>query len=972
MLKLTNVKKIYTTKAGDVAALDGINLVFPDSGLVFIVGASGSGKTTLLNAIGGLDGINEGEININGRSFSSLDAKEYDSYRNTFIGFVFQEYNLLPDYTIRQNIEMANELQGKKTSEEEFENLLNLVGLSGYGQRLPSELSGGQKQRVAIARALLKNPQILMADEPTGALDSVTGVQIMEILKELSKTKLVVVVSHDLELAEKYADRIIRLKDGLVIEDFEIKDVKIDGNCYVGDKSISILEGASLNEQETKQLVQAIKDRKKVEFTDVVSIKEKQVTKVDLDKEYDGEQVQLINSKMKIKRAVSMGLKSLKVKPLRLFFTILLSVVAFAVFGIFDTVASYNRAVLISNTLRESEASTLVTSVDYNADIVGSYKVKIGQEDVDKINQRTGFNFKGVFDLTGKNEDSNVAELQNVTTFTRGKSYYVNTISGALEISNSDIEGDVIKGYGYKILHKKDGFDFTVKYDENGQLSHDVGVSSYFIEVIKKFKTPNHTGDYGTGGFAFGGKKVTKDADFIGATFNTGHTSEIQTWTIAAIIDCGEIPTKFDSLKGAYNGKEDASLLSEFKTYISAGAYNCLFVGENFAEEYSKHYNRGNPYVTSGFSFKVSSKEMEKAEKVSDYFYNFKDESDGNRVIFFDSTRNTAANKTLGNNEVIIGIDKDVNNLSKVFLKEIGSLIPTEKKDVETLLADLGKESLVIPEEYWHLPEDQQLYALKKDMITNFFNAISYEPTDYKSITVQKVLQDAEIIRECELEVVGVYFNVNCSIYPRTWRPFMVNDTILERFDVYQNQGYYSKLISPINRGNTKGVADLMTTESGISLKWHNNEALEMLSLNHSTIQNFFNLFLYVALVLAIFSMFMLFNYMSTSISAKRQSIGILRALGSSGKNVFIMFIVESLIIAIINAMFACLVTAIGCIFVNQYIINVMMIPLTFATFGIRQAVILFGISISTAIISSVLPIIKISKQKPVELIRKV
>ena len=145
-----------------------------------------------------------------------------------------------------------------------------------------------------------------------------------------------------------------------------------------------------------------------------------------------------------------------------------------------------------------------------------------------------------------------------------------------------------------------------------------------------------------------------------------------------------------------------------------------------------------------------------------------------------------------------------------------------------------------------------------------------------------------------------------------------------------------------------------------------------MLTENHATVQKFFNLFLYVALVLAVFSMFMLFNYMSTSISAKKQSVGILRALGSSGKNVFIMFIVESLIISIINAFFACLVTSIACIFVNQYIINVMQMTLTFATFGIRQILVLFGISIGTAVVSSVLPIIKISKQKPVELIRKV
>lgn len=180
MLQLKDVKKIYTTKAGEVHALNGVSITFPSTGLVFITGKSGCGKTTLLNVIGGLDGIDEGEIYIQDKQFSTFSAKEYDSYRNTFVGFVFQEYNLLSEFTVEYNIKIAMELQGREMDEEALDKLLKDVGIEDLKNRKPSELSGGQRQRVAIARALVKEPRIIMADEPTGALDGATGIQVLD------------------------------------------------------------------------------------------------------------------------------------------------------------------------------------------------------------------------------------------------------------------------------------------------------------------------------------------------------------------------------------------------------------------------------------------------------------------------------------------------------------------------------------------------------------------------------------------------------------------------------------------------------------------------------------------------------------------------------------------------------------------------------------------------------------------------
>ena len=188
LLEVRELKKIYKTKKGaDVHALDGVTLKFPETGMVFLLGKSGSGKSTLLNVCGGLDSPSSGEIIVKGRSSKDFSQSDFDSYLNTFIGFIFQEYNILNEFSVEDNIALALELQGKPKDKKAINALLEDVDLVGYAKRKPNTLSGGQKQRIAIARALIKSPEIIMADEPTGALDSKTGKQVFETLKKLSE-----------------------------------------------------------------------------------------------------------------------------------------------------------------------------------------------------------------------------------------------------------------------------------------------------------------------------------------------------------------------------------------------------------------------------------------------------------------------------------------------------------------------------------------------------------------------------------------------------------------------------------------------------------------------------------------------------------------------------------------------------------------------------------------------------------------
>lgn len=233
MLELNDIKKDYVSGSTTVSALKGINLKFRDCEFVSILGQSGCGKTTMLNIIGGLDKYTSGDLKINGVSTKNYKDRDWDFYRNNSIGFVFQSYNLIPHQTVLSNVELALTLSGVSKAERKKRAIeaLEKVGLGEQIHKKPNQMSGGQMQRVAIARALVNNPDILLADEPTGALDTETSIQIMELLKEISKDRLIIMVTHNPELAKNYSTRIVRLLDGVITDDsdpYSLEDMEAD------------------------------------------------------------------------------------------------------------------------------------------------------------------------------------------------------------------------------------------------------------------------------------------------------------------------------------------------------------------------------------------------------------------------------------------------------------------------------------------------------------------------------------------------------------------------------------------------------------------------------------------------------------------------------------------------------------------------------------------------------------------------
>ena len=971
MLELVNLKKTYETKAGKTVACNGINLKFADKGLVFITGKSGCGKTTLLNLIGGLDNFDSGDIIIDGKKFSEFSPADYDSYRNTLVGFVFQEYNLLNEYSVEKNINIANELQGKKEDQSQIKELLEIVEIGGYEQRKPNQLSGGQKQRVAIARALVKNPKIVLADEPTGALDSVTGVQVMELLKKLSKDKLIIIVSHENDFAEKYADRIIRIVDGQVVEDVTLNDVEIKENVFEAEEEIIVKSGTRLNEKETESLLDALENNRKINVTQKITVRKKQKTAVIEDYLSKGEPISFIKSKMKFKSVASLGAKSLVVKPIRLIITILLSVIAFAIFGVFDSVASYNGERALTNLLRTADYSAVSVVAKYNDDNYYNADFKLTQSYIDSLNAKTGYSFRGVYDFfdtekivsykrSNYNKEVNLDELYVNATSVAGREYYLRKVSGMVEFKDSEVVNKVVapNEYDYKIVYG----EYPTLNQTYGE-SQGVGISNYLADSIMYWLDKKETK-------IFGDKHIQTIEDLIGAKLVLENSDLL--FEISAIIDCGKIPDKYSKLKTATGNP--ANLIQDYTTYLNASCNLLLFMPDGYFNAQRESANRVTSYVANykGIDYKAQLFEngVKRSENKMDYFYYNVNEFDGSNTILFKDLaedKETGITPQLASNEILV----NAHNLETMLDNDIKTAATSTLKNTFYNKIDLVKNK------GFTLQERRQAMKEILELIEQVHGS-GYEIVNAYAKHINIVGYDGKVAKTSKkYKVVGIYFDVNTKdatpSSSTTYLPFVMSSEGLTNMGISTNQGIYSKAISALT-DNYRGAAKLgkmLSEDSGMCLTWYKNGILEVLDNNAEFLDQFLKLFLYVAIVVVLFSVFMLMNYITTSIVSKRQSIGVLRALGTRGKSIFEMFLIESLIIALINGVIACVVGYIASIIVNNYLLEVMNLTVSFVLFGIRQITIILCASLVTGLLSSILPIVKIVKEKPVALIRK-
>ena len=669
MLSIKNLTKIYKTKGGeDTRALDDLTVSFPEKGMIFLLGKSGSGKSTLLNVAGGLDYPTSGEIILKGRSSKDFSQSDFDSYRNTYIGFIFQEYNVLNEFNVEQNIALALELQGKKATKEAVDNLLAQVDLEGFGKRKPNTLSGGQKQRIAIARALIKEPNIIMADEPTGALDSKTGEQVFETLKKLSSDKLVIVVSHDRDFAERFGDRIIELKDGKIISDQTKHPVEAthisDNVAIINDNAIRINDAKSLTKADFDKLYEAIKNSDGQVFIssgenadksmkvarispDGKSDEFKNTENVEL-KDYDGSKTKFIRSKMPANKSIKMGLSSLKTKPVRLVFTILLSVISFTMFGIASSLMLYNSSHTYSEALRKTdylseklEKSVKGKYVNQELDSSGN----VVRESKYDSTQTTLFGAEEIKQLNNNNLNLvyiPIGEFDSTPSFNVNMEKDANYYRDYYRIKYiSDATREEFNKLGYKL----DG-EYPVNDDEillpkiYGQM---------FIDS-KAFNKPSYL-------------------NLIGETVQVSLSKGYKSMKMVGFYDAGDIPERYAEIKkgteSSLTEPEMRELQEALLDFMSNSFNSVVFANSNNFETYARrnNYHYVETYQRAGLV--VSSSDIRNDSNIStDYWMNsFTEEivrENADAIAVYDLDGNRIDNKTftMAEDEVYVNEDE--------------------------------------------------------------------------------------------------------------------------------------------------------------------------------------------------------------------------------------------------------------------------------------------------------------------------
>lgn len=1025
MLEIKGLTKVYKTKGGaDVRALDDVSVKFEEKGMVFLLGKSGSGKSTLLNLCGGLDTPDSGEIIIKGRSSKDFTQSDFDSYRNTFIGFVFQEYNILNEFSVEDNIALALELQGKNKNKEQVNAILEQVDLVNFAKRKPNTLSGGQKQRVAIARALVKNPEIIMADEPTGALDSNTGKQVFDTLKKLSEEKLVLVVSHDREFAEIYGDRIIELKDGKIISDFtktKIAPVAASDNVrFVGDDTISIKSGTKLNAKDLEQInkflaasnedviitngKKEISDFRKAARIDEDGARETfKSTETDkiVAKTYSSQESRFIRSKLPARHAIRIGASSMKVKPFRLLFTILLSFIAFALFGLFSTLTFYDKTSTAVQTYLDSGYDSLMLQKKYNVTTISytdgqeNYRysslrnARFTPAELDEYRNSHGANSLGVFNYDSSEYDNSTAyPIENVH-------------------SNSDFNSNY---YSYQLLGFAEFADnwsgtlLTPETDLSALGENDVVISSYTFDSIKEanFSSDPDKSD---------NIVLNTYSDIVGKKLylRSKNSNDYVELTVRGVYE-NDLPAAFDNYQSQGNTQLSQEDRESIQNELKYGTYQYALVADTFYQAHLSEFETTySDYVDYGFTY---------------------------------------LNRTIRLTPIMSDPDTDLNYYTAE-LYSINSL-PPQKGAVPTSIAyldgrdasaSLAENEVVVSYNmirsimidymlnavYQRLAEEEsyEIADAYYQQMTNVFSAlesgyISQQDPDTMEYT-QHYLTDEELkaaaelaiafIEQCadtdyafpsqfnftysdmdqsigDFTIVGFFYGTMCS---QNGSAAYLSENDYQRIRAEaasdMESSYYSEEVTKYQkeadaRYNYIAIefpdseSTLRTLLQGENVINADNDLTfvvysvisAQLSMVNGLIETLWQIFLYVGIVMAVFAMLLLFNFISVSISYKKKEIGILRAVGARSADVFKIFYSESIIITAICFVLAIIACFVTCGLLNNTVTGA--IGASIFVFGPLSWLVMLGIAVVTSFIATFLPVYSIAKRKPVESIR--
>lgn len=984
MLELVNISRLYKQKKGPtVKALDNVNITFNEKGMVFILGKSGSGKSTLLNVIGGLDKYTSGELFIKGKSTKAFKQNEFDSYRNTMIGFIFQEYNVLDEFNVGQNIGIALELQGKKATSEAINEILTTLDMQGYAHRKPNTLSGGQKQRVAIARALVKNPEIIMADEPTGALDSKTGIQLFEALKVLSKEKLVIVVTHDHEFAETYGDRIIEFSDGQVIRDVTkiTKNETESAPTTFSEDGISIDAGYVLTEEDLRQINEYLRQKRTKVAIKIENLGAKFSETTQPEAAVHTEKVTLIRSRLPFKNALRMGASALKHKRFRLVLSILLASVAFTMFTLTDMMSHFNPQLITINQMTTLDIThsrvNQVNRIPYeDSDYYNETQINLLKSDMDALNaQDANTNYFPIIESYAFSYPltQNVADIAG---FSSKESIYSKTYI-TTQPTITTLKKQDLSSAGITML----AGELPVAYNE-------IAIPSFIYYIYETYGYAPTSGNLSVA--------ITKPSDLINKKYDN--------FTITGIVDTGYSLETFTK----YVNKSNEGLLAYLfgvspDSYLKAGFNYTFFVSENYFvdHELPKTYSslEFGPYSVLYMDPANSTKRggsFSSAGAIESLNAN-------NQIIYFDNTRTLAS---LTSKEIIVNFDYIIQWNFEIFEAKysaeqqlVETLTNTNQNDqyIAQMLNDyyfvFGYEKADIkPYTAWD-EDEQEMYRY------NYYTALTYmlilyEENPYQPELVGKNLVTNAIQTEIDkLNLTDIAVNFGSvhmwedqksvyegytivgfehDYYAQGQTAYISNELItlmhLEENGPYSAAvAYHGSERASVN----KFVNKMMPQKINMGkLFVGSNEVIDSLTNITIFMVALSQVFKVVGIIFAVFAALLLVNFITLSISFKKQEVGILRAIGARGIDVATIFMNEAGIIATINIILALIFTLSVSGYVNSYYMAATASRAALLAIGFRQIVLLFLISFGIALVSSFIPVFRLSLKKPIDAIK--
>lgn len=881
MLILHDIHKYYQSKNTEkVHALKGINLKFGSKGFIVLLGKSGSGKSTLLNILGGLDNFDSGEIIVKDKTTQDFHRNDWDSYRNTYVGFVFQEFYIIEEFSVGKNIALALELQGypKDEIDVRVEEILKQVDLEGYKNRGPNEISGGQKQRIAIARALVKDPQIILADEPTGNLDSETGLLILKTLKKLSKTKLVIMVTHDAEFANEFGDRIIELKDGIAISDkinyhhptskaeiFDVNDkvkaiIKLPIGKQLTQNTINYINQLLLKGE--KELYISLSHDEDYIKTFVPDIDKKIVDKSHIEdlelflKEESIDEFAIKYSSLPFHYAFKLALSSLFTKKLKLIFMTLLFILSLVFVGMATSFSFYNADTAASLTFKKAGITTIpiikVEEICYEKN--HCYKRDITTTDSDirffKTKYPTIQFFKTIHQMIPFSDLTQINPTYN-------KSSYYTEMFNKITILNDN------------------GFQVIGNYPIQ---DHEIMITDYMADMLIYHNI-------------FAG--VTEIENIIGKHF---------TYQNSDIVISGIVKTNYEQFKDledlSYDVKQSQKTLAFYT--LQESVFQQMFMKQNtydliFREKYTELY----PIII--------------------------------------------------NEQKGIGYPLQASPVNDQLSNHVIGHLPQKKDEVVFTLTQIAN---LFNSDVFEMTSTQLENFIENKTIT--FQFESYVGNSFQ--LVEKVYKIVGILNDIEDKSIGFDVMMNndelAELKTLTNNNLMV--TITSRLG--NNQSENKRFINDLDQLNYR----------------HHTEYSNMLSLLKNLTSNTKTTLYIIGAVFATFASFLIFTFISSSVANKQKEIGTLRAIGARGIDVSKIFIIEGLIIGLFSSIVSSIISGILIYLINHSITKEFKIDLVLLYTNPLSILTVFVLSIIVIIISTFIPLKRITLMKPIKAIKNI